>query len=96
MVLAIRLSTRVVREKVGNKNLKTIRTHNGIRKKIDKVHDLDLLIVRAHVSPMYVLRRLMQTRFLVSSRPMPTIRRSLVMRLGHGLQHVIKNLCDVI
>jgi len=96
MELAIHQSKRVVREKVGNKNLKTIRIHNGIRKKIDKVHALDLLIVRAHVSPMHVLRLLMQMRFLASSHPMPTIRRSLVMRLGHGLQHVIKNLSDVI
>jgi hypothetical protein len=65
MVLAIRLSKRVVRAKVGNKNLKTLRNYNGIRKKTDKAHALDLLIVRAHVSLMHVLRRLMRTRFLV-------------------------------
>jgi hypothetical protein len=65
MVLAIRLSKRVVRAKVGNKNLKTQRIHNGIRKKTDKAHALGPLIVRAHANLMHVLRRLMQTQFLV-------------------------------
>jgi hypothetical protein len=65
MVLAIRLSMRVVREKVGSKNLKILRIHNGIHKKTDKVHALVLRIVRVHASPTHVPRRLMRTRFLV-------------------------------
>jgi hypothetical protein len=96
MALTIRQSKQVVRAKVGNKNLKTIRIHNGIRKKTDKVHALDLLIVRVHVSLMRALRRLMQTQFLVLLPPMPTIRRLRAMRLGHVRRHAIKNLCGVI
>jgi hypothetical protein len=65
MVLAIRLSKRVVHAKVGNKNSKTIIIHRGIRKKTDRVHALDLRTVRVHVSLMHVLRRLMRTLFLV-------------------------------
>jgi hypothetical protein len=64
-VLAIRLSMRAVREKIGSKNLKITRMRNGIRKQIDKAHALGLLIVRAHANLMHVLRRLMRTQFLV-------------------------------
>jgi hypothetical protein len=95
-VLAIRLSMRVVREKIGSKNLKITRMRNGIRKKIDKAHALGLLIVRAHANLMRVLRQLMQRRFLVLLPPMPTIRRSRVMKPGHVLHRAIKNLCGVI
>jgi hypothetical protein len=97
MVLAIRLSVRTVREKVGSKNLRIQRIHSGIRKKIDRDHARDPLIVKAHISPMRVLlRQLMQTRFLVSLHPMPTIRWSLLMKLGHDRQRVIKNLYGAI
>jgi hypothetical protein len=65
MALAMRLNMRVERQKVGTKNLKTIRIRNGIRKKIDKAHALDPQIVKVHASPMLVQRQLMQTRFLV-------------------------------
>jgi hypothetical protein len=65
MVLVIRLSMRVVREKVGNQNLKITRIHNDIRKKTDKAHAQGLLIVRDPANLMHVLHRLMQMRFLV-------------------------------
>jgi hypothetical protein len=95
-VLAIRLSMRVVREKIGNKNLKTTGIRNGIRKKTDKAHVLDLLIVKAHVSPIHVLRRLMQTQFLVLLLPMPTIHRSLATKPGLVRRHAINDLYGVI
>jgi len=64
--------------------------------KTDKAHVLDLLIVKAHASLIHVLRRLMQTQFLVLLLPMPTIHRSLVTKPGLVRRHAINDLYGVI